>query len=142
MADQNTNGPTASRHIFLYQLNESQLMSKVRFLCCVTNYDEATGCLEVQHRYKDQPKQFTKAIINIEIVLESISRDMLSTGNWINVIGYVKSHGSKMSKRSSLSKKSSFEPPVVQAVLLWDAGAIKVPEYERAIELFQESMKV
>ena len=67
----------------------------------------------------------------------------MTDGRWLNVIGYVLS-GPQEKKRKSTnagnaqSTSKEVPLPIVQAVLLWDAGAINVDEYERVLQKHME----
>lgn len=131
--------------IFLCQLQEQPPMSKVRFLGCVLDYEDATGYVTVEHRYQinsSRPRSFT-AQIDMNIVLGTAKPECFQSGSWINIIGYVQEPPNRKSQKSKASRSRSAVPglPVVQAVLVWSAGALKVDKYERAIEqyLAQES---
>jgi len=140
MAQNSSNAPVASNLVFLYQLNGQPLNKKVRFLCCVVDYNEQKGCLTVEHRY---PRSIigqicTNAVVDVNIVLETMRRPLLQAGSWVNVVGYVQSV-STVTRRVSSSKVSrqlNVEPclPKVQAVLIWDAGAVQLDKYEETIE--------
>lgn len=73
--------------------------------------------------------------MNIENVLENLNRDMLTTGAWLNVIGTVRKFSSA---DVSLPKKA--KATMVDATLVWSAGAIKTDKYEAAIREYQQSV--
>ncbi|KAK5942775.1 hypothetical protein PMZ80_005341 [Knufia obscura] len=140
MAENTSNAPVASKLIFLHQLNEQPLNAKVRFLCCVVDYDEQTGCLTVEHKYPRiaSGQVCTSAVVDINLILETVKRPLLQAGSWVNVIGYVQSI-SAVKRRVSSSRTVKQQDmrtnlPKVQAVLFWDAGALRLDKYEEAIE--------
>lgn len=140
MAERTSNGPVASKLIFLSQLQEQQLNTKVRFLGCVLDYDEKAGVLLLEHKYSLSPSQdtTTKALVDMNMALETTTKSCLQDGSWINVIGYVQSIPRSTRRRASMSRPQvvAHAPPQVQAVLVWDAGAVKVDQYEQTIKQF------
>jgi len=61
-----------------------------------------------------------------------LSHDLLETGTWLNVIGYVraKPSGVKVSRKALVT--------FVDATMVWSAGAIKVEKYHAAVNGLQE----
>ena len=133
--------------------------SKLRFLGCVTSFDSRTGILELHHhhhRYPSPPLASTTilASVDVNLLLETIKRQDLEVGAWVNVIGYlgdvsVKEGGGgrrRWRRRMGKSKvrveddgESDEEgrevvEVQVQAMMLWNAGGIKLAEYEKAVE--------
>lgn len=139
MAENISNAPVASKYVFLHQLQGQQLNTKVRFLCRVVGFDEQTGYLEVEHKYPRNSvgQVCTSAVVDINLVLETINRPLLQAGSWINVIGYLQSISTNERASSSKSMRCSDVSsvlPKVQAVLVWDAGAVKLDKYEATIQ--------
>ena len=101
------------------------------------------GKLHVEHAYPVDAPQIPKAHIDVKLVLESTRRELLANGAWLNVVGYVlegAEHKSK-TKRSSASSHLRATEPGVQAVLIWDAGALKINDYQTAMEKQREALK-
>ena len=90
-------------------------------------------------------------MVDVNLVLQTMGGQLLEPGKWINVIGYVQSqYGIQVQpkpvirpKRKQLDKNLSEEPkrPLVQAVLIWDAGTAKAEEYEKILEAQREAWK-
>ncbi|KAJ9654329.1 hypothetical protein H2198_006627 [Neophaeococcomyces mojaviensis] len=144
MANAGSNAPVASKHIFLHQLSDQQANAKVRFLCCIVDYDDEKGCLTVEHKYPRNVSgaYVTTATIDVNLVLET-AKSNLKEGVWLNVIGYVQDAGNKGRRQSNLGRRSSVMNtllPHVQAVLVWDAGALHVDQYERILKKHLASM--
>jgi len=142
MAQNSSNAPVASNLVFLYQLNDQPPNTKVRFLCCVVDYNEQNGCLTVEHRY---PRVVTgpaciSAVVDLGLVLETTRCSLLQTGSWVNVVGYVQSVATVKRRISSAkaNRQSNVETslPKVQAVLIWDAGAVQLDKYEETIKQY------
>lgn len=131
MADNKSNAPVASRWIFLSQLKDQELTSKVRFLGCVLDYNESTGRILVEHDLctgleKCRP---SRAAVEMKLVLETANASCFQKGAWVNVIGYVQSKGALNVETSS----SSADIPSIQAILVWNAGAVQLDKYEDII---------
>ena len=61
------------------------------------------------------------ASTDIELCLPSIPFSNTDIGTWVNVIGYVAGHGPDRGEVR------------VQATLMWDAGAVRLNEYESVV---------
>ena len=143
------NGPLPTRLVFLSDLPTQAHGNKVRFLGCVTRYTLSTGVLELQHAYRPPPKIPTIALVDVNVVLEGLKREDTQVGAWINVVGYVeeavregkRGQGQgqeKMGPATRNGEKVREGPKVVrvrvQAIMLWNAGGVKIAEYERTLE--------
>ena len=144
-----SNGPLPSRLVFLSDLPTQAHGNKVRFLGCVTRYTLSTGVLELQHAYHPPPKIPTIALVDVNVVLEGLKREDTQVGAWINVVGYVEEvvrEGKrgpgqvqeKMGPATRNGERVREGPRVVrvrvQAIVLWNAGGVKIGEYERTLE--------
>lgn len=143
MAETSSNGAVPSKHIFIHQVSDQEYNTKVRFLSYVIDYDHKTGLLIVEHDYprSKSSKTTTKATVDINLILENTNLELLQPGSWINVIGYVRSKPTPNSRRLSTGRKKAVaELPEIQAVLVWNAGAIQVDKYEKTMEEHLASM--
>jgi len=117
----------------------------------VEKYDIASGVLTLGHHYPSSSAT-TLAQVDIDLVMETSSRLDLEVGAWINVIGYLTATPPQMTStlrraatevRTQARRKGerSADPRTVsvQAVMLWSAGAIKLDEYERSLELRKQA---
>ena len=81
-----------------------------------------------------------QASVDVRLVLESIKARDLQKGSWVNVIGYVRKPEQRQKKTNSPNtndiKKAALA--LVQAILVWGAGAIKVADYEAALISFRD----
>ena len=144
-------GPLPTRLVFLSDLPAQAHGNKVRFLGCVTRYTVSTGVLELQHAYHLPPRRPTVALVDVNVVLESLERDDMQVGAWVNVIGYVEEvlkepeRGQRqeqeqgktalvMREGDRVCEESRAVRVRVQAVILWNAGGVKVGVYERTLE--------
>ncbi len=111
--------------------------------------------LELQHAYHLPPRRHTVALVDVNVVLESLKREDMQVGAWVNVIGYVEEvlkepergqrqeqeqeqeqgkTGLVMREGDRVCKESRAVRVRVQAVILWNAGGVKVGVYERTLE--------
>ena len=156
------NGPIPSKHVFLKELAKLPGGCKVRFLgwyaaylghsdylgqlvypSSVVDYNASEGYLTVQHDFPKTASPVPHVTVNIDLILETTKCSELQYGAWVNIIGYVERStlgAVKRKRSSSYSKPQGFDTKI-QAVLLWDAGAIDVPSYERTIALQQEVLQ-
>ena len=132
-------GPLPTRLVFLADLPKLPLGTKVRFLGCVSHHDQKTGLLGLQHAYPPPPSPCSKAIVDVNLLLESLKNTDTRVGEWVNVMGYVEPV-SKLgieAKTDSRVRKAGFaaeeNSPKIQGVMLWSAGAIKLADYERSL---------
>ncbi|KIW02652.1 uncharacterized protein PV09_06090 [Verruconis gallopava] len=103
--------------IFLTDLPSYSQGDKVRFMGCIDEYNAATGILTLKHDYMS--KNHT-AHVNVEHVREGLPSTAIAVGAWINIVGYIQGHQNSAS--------------IVQATMLWEAGPLKVADYERALQ--------
>lgn len=148
------NGPLPTRLVFLSDLPTHAHGTKVRFLGCVTRYVISTGVLELQHAYPLHPHVCIVALVDVNMVLETLKREDTLVGAWVNVMGYVE-EVLKEGKRGQRQEQGEAGLAVkrgvtagearralrvkVQAIMLWSAGGMKIGEYERTLE---ERLKV
>lgn len=143
------NGPLPTHLVFLSDLPTQPHGTKVRFLGCVTRYNVSTGTLDLQHAYPSPPHTPAVALVDVNVILESLTREDMQVGAWVNVMGYVEGvlkegrrrQGQAQEKRALAreGRRGELEEPKavrvkVQAIMLWSAGGVKIGEYERILE--------
>lgn len=84
-------------------------------------------------------------MVDVNLVLETVQSELLHNGSWVNVLGYVQG-GPQMqtkakTKRSEIPPSNIGREAMVQAVLIWDAGAIRANEYEKTMEQQREAWR-
>lgn len=137
------NGPLPTRLIFLSSLSTTPPGTKVRFLGCVTHYNQATGVLALQHAYPPPPSTCSTALVDVNLLLEGLKPTNTAIGEWVNVMAYVEAPPQRLKNRANgrdcrrdlniQIQTVEVAPIRVQAVMLWSAGAIKLAEYETAL---------
>jgi hypothetical protein len=107
------------------------------------DYEVSTGSLFLEHGFQKHVLPTPQASVDIRLVLESIKTLDLQRGSWLNIIGYTRESAHLQKKRttSKTNDVSIGALPVVQAIIVWGAGAIKVAEYEAAL-ISQREVKV
>ena len=144
-----SSAPPPTTLTLLSQLPSHTPGSKLRFLGCVYSYDTSSGILELQHAYPKSSTRSVRALVNINVILETLRRDDLEVGAWVNVLAYVQPDQAETSSKKLSSERlrgkqspsgatsqsgSSTIDVKLQAVMLWNAGAIRIADYERAVE--------
>lgn len=152
--------PEPSRLILFDQLPSTGQGTKVRFLawyfafnpqlyrsclidCSVHSYDPKTAQVKLQDRRASSNRSFRSAIANIDNILENVSHEVLEVGAWINVVGTIRKHErvrgeTKPSQNSKRSSRKAFR--VVDATMIWSAGAVKLEEYRDAVAAYQRTL--
>ena len=99
-------------------------------------YDEATGTVHIEHNYTPEASLITTAKVDMNAVLGTAPESCFEIGSWINVIGYIRASVDGTRIRRTLSNTFSLtdDEAVVQAILVWSAGAILIPKYEEILE--------
>ncbi|OAA71545.1 LysM domain protein [Cordyceps fumosorosea ARSEF 2679] len=88
----------------------------------VTAYSTSTACITLGHLY---PRGTDVSVtVNVELLLETLAGEATRTGEWVNVIGYVKGG----------SGSAATATATVQAVMVWPAGPMDIQQYEAALE--------
>ncbi|EHY55385.1 hypothetical protein HRR83_008830 [Exophiala dermatitidis] len=134
MNEFSNNGPAPSRFVFLSELPSLPAATKVRFLGCVVGYDTLNGRLLLEHAYPKNKQPAPRASVDINLILETTPSSTLEKGRWLNIIGYIQNtHGH--SRRLKARLACSTDPVVsVQAILLWDAGPLRLADYEATLQ--------
>ena len=101
----------------------------------VIDYDVSRGVLLLHHAYTPGETPVPLVEVDVQLVLESITRHDLQQGAWLNVVGYVRrSEEQQKSKKAPDAHASNMAQGLrIQAILLWDAGAVLIREYEKVL---------
>lgn len=150
--------PVASKHLFLHQVATEPIGTKIRFLCwwvesaavglavvfadtdSVLEYEDKKAFLHVEHRYLHDAAQNVSIAVEITQVLGILNSTDLQAGSWLNVIGYVRRSLPRKNKRKRANESTPILLPqvIIQAVLIWNARAVKTLDYERTLRHQQE----
>lgn len=73
-----------------------------------------------------------KALVDVRLLLEKLTAEQTSVGQWVNVIGYIAVSSAQSVKQHS---KRKLESPTVciQALMLWSAGPLDIGRYETCV---------
>lgn len=83
--------------------------------------------LTLQHGF---PKGSSiKALVDVRLLLERLTAEQTSVGEWVNVIGYICPAPSAPMKKSS-SRRTEASAVHIQALMLWSAGPLGISKYE------------
>ena len=108
------------------------------------NYEVSTGFLLLEYGFQQNILPPPQASVDVRLVLESIKAHDLQRGSWLNIIGYLQKPEQRQKKTTSSNTNTNNiqrpEIPIVQAIIVWGAGAIKVANYETAL-ISQREMK-
>jgi Telomere capping, CST complex subunit len=106
------------------------------------NYEVSTGFLLLEYGFRQDILPTPQASIDVRLILESINAHDLQRGSWVNIIGYLRKPEQRQKKSTSSNTNNIQTPeiPIVQAIIVWGAGAIKVASYETAL-VSQRNMK-
>ncbi|KAJ0119159.1 hypothetical protein J7T55_013395 [Diaporthe amygdali] len=122
--------PLPSKLTLLSSLPSCDAGTKVRFLGCVTSYTTASGQLTLQHKFP-KPTE-VQALVDVRLLLEKLTAEQTSVGEWVNVIGYINSPPSASVKKPTKRKRGL--PAVhVQALMLWSPGSLDIGRYEMCL---------
>lgn len=135
-----SSAPVPTVLTLLSHLPSHKVGSKVRFLGCVNAYNSREGVLELLHASKDCAKTTVVAETDIKVILETVKREDLELGAWVNVMGYISGIEAARSvdQSSSIAKSKQISSAAlatvtIQAIMLWNAGAINLADYEKAV---------
>ncbi|MCJ1412395.1 hypothetical protein MMC19_006489 [Ptychographa xylographoides] len=102
----------------------------------VTKYSSSTGRVHLQHAYPTpspgKEAVTVSAVVDVNLLIETLKSTDTQTGEWVNVIGYVgdkNSTGTRTARTEPGSKEVQ-----VQALMVWSAGALRIEEYEKAVQ--------
>lgn len=106
----------------------------------VLDYEVHKAFLHVEHSYLQDAFRELSVAVEITQVLSTIKSIDLQAGSWLNVIGYVRRSLPRKNKRKRVSDPTSTALPhvIVQAILIWNAGAVKISDYESMLSHQQD----
>ncbi|KAK5168196.1 uncharacterized protein LTR77_006765 [Saxophila tyrrhenica] len=117
--------------------------TKVRFLGCVHAYYGEKGQLLLRNHYPATAPETPTALVNIDSVLSDGQNDFLQVGAWLNVVGNVRELSKSIAMTADedpwkVSRRT--EATVVDATMIWSAGAIKLERYQTAAQRYQKPL--
>ena len=93
--------------------------------------------MSLKHNYPSS-STLVVAKVHLDHVLESITPTTTQIGTWLNVVGFIswdKDTGHQdVQATSKKGGRSKLKIIIIDAVMVWDAGSIKLDAYEKALE--------
>jgi len=76
------------------------------------------------------------ALVDVNLVLESMRSDQTRIGEWVTVIGYI----TDIEPASNLKGSTHVDPTVhAQAILVWSAGPFDIRRYEASLKALSQT---
>ncbi|KXX76512.1 Protein ten1 [Madurella mycetomatis] len=121
--------PPPSQLCLLSALPQRRVGDKVRFLGCVKSYSPASGVLNLEHRLLEDTSSVV-ALVDVNLVLESLGAGQTRNGEWVNVIGYI----TDINHLADCKGSTAGHPKIcVQALLIWSAGPVDTQRYTASL---------
>ncbi|KAI0549881.1 CST complex subunit Ten1 [Xylaria curta] len=131
-----SNGPLPSERFLLSSLCNKQIGDKVRFLGCVTGYSNRRACVTLKHSYP-KGNNDVEALVDVNLLLETLKSEQTDTGQWVHVIGYITSVDPASPMTATEPRHPSRSKTItrvgVQALFLWIARGLDLGTYERSM---------
>lgn len=102
----------------------------------MAKYTVKTGVLALRHAYPPPPQPGVVALVDVTLLLSTLTVTDTQVGEWVNVVGYVAA-GENSSAGDGRGARGRDEDGKVfvrmQAIMLWSAGSVRIGEYERVL---------
>lgn len=99
----------------------------------VVRYDPLRGHLLLEHAFPKAVQSKYQVWVDVNLVLDTIDSQALCQGTWVNVIGYTR-HTTSQSASNDVVELNSGKSITLQAILIWDAGPLRVNDYTSTLE--------
>ena len=100
----------------------------------VTQYDTTKGQLALEHAYPRSAHPIPRVSVDVNLILESAPPTAFQLGTWINVIAYTRQPQLRSRTDKNNIALTGNDAVSLRAILIWDAGAIRLRDYENALE--------
>lgn len=103
-----------------------------------------TGVLALRHAYPPPPQPGVVALVDVTLLLSTLTLTDTQVGEWVNVIGYVAAGENSRAGNGREAQGRDEDGRVfvrMQAVMLWSAGSVRIGEYERVLTERQRVQK-
>ena len=108
----------------------------------VHSYDAHCAVLVLKEHYPATAQNVPTALLKLDNVLETLNHELVEVGAWINVIGYIRTqssaptpvHGGAFTGKKP---KVQSRPSLIEATMIWSAGAIQLQKYSSAVNDYQ-----
>jgi hypothetical protein len=91
------------------------------------------GRLLLEHAYPANTRPVPRAWTDVSLVLESTKSETFATGNWVHVVGYTLSAPRRSRRNAERLPRPEQPHTSLQAILIWDAGPVKLGDYETVL---------
>ncbi|EJT74224.1 hypothetical protein GGTG_08068 [Gaeumannomyces tritici R3-111a-1] len=126
-----SNGPIPSTLVLLPALHKEPAGAKVRFLGCVESYATGDATLTLEHDKAAAHGPRVRALIDVNLLLQSLKAEQTRAGEWVNVIGYIAPEPDQ--PRAPGPLPGEHHRVHVQAIVLWSAGSLNIQEYTSTV---------
>ncbi len=102
----------------------------------VTAYSVKRGVVALQHAYPPSPHPRVVALVDVTLLLSTLTVTDTQVGEWVNVVGYVTASGDTGARGGKGGERRGEDGRAVipvQAILWWSAGSVRIGEYERVL---------
>ncbi|KAI5359499.1 putative CST complex subunit Ten1, fungal protein [Septoria linicola] len=142
--DPTSRRPEPARLVLLDQVRQQEPGTKIRALGCVHAYHHQSATLVLQLDFPSKHSNVSTVLANIDNVLDTVNHDLLQTGAWLNIVGYVRKPAKARTVPSSTNsqrsgRRSRRVTPLVDVLLIWSAGAVKLDDYQSAVRSYQDT---
>ncbi|EFX01158.1 hypothetical protein CMQ_6100 [Grosmannia clavigera kw1407] len=96
----------------------------------VMSYAVAPGVLTLRHEYPQASRD--RALVDVRLLLETLTANQVQVGEWVNVIGYVNRIVPAQSTKFP-TREAKCKDVHVQALILWSTGPLDIQDYERCL---------
>ncbi|KAL8371614.1 hypothetical protein RB595_001423 [Gaeumannomyces hyphopodioides] len=128
-----SNGPIPSTLVLLPTLHKEAAGAKVRFLGCVESYATGDATLTLEHDNATACGPRVRALVDVNLLLQSLKAEQTRAGEWVNVIGYIAPEADQPRLPGPLPGEHHRVRVRVQAVVLWSAGPLNIQEYTTTV---------
>lgn len=108
----------------------------------------------LEHHYPRTKSEASSVTVDINAVVDDLNSELVRVGAWLNVMGYIRELNTPTSSFTSSQLDSQLEgsqssltviptkvsprPVLIEAVIVFSAGAIAVGDYERILRQSQD----
>ena len=104
------------------------------FCRSIVQYELAQGRVLLEHAYPKNASPIPRVWADASLVLETTKPSTLAEGVWINIIGYTQAPPRPSRKKNAQHLQHADLTASLQAVLIWDAGTVRIGDYEHTLE--------
>ena len=104
----------------------------------VHEYNVTSGTVTLRDRFPPTFENGRIVLAKVDNEMLSLNTELLQVGAWVNIIGYArKPVRVKVATQRVSGKKAPNKVPLVDATMVWSAGAIQHDKYQAAVKSYQ-----